>query len=812
MRLKASSALACAVTAGILVGIFGGSLWSSERPGWRGLIFRQMDGLTRLDPVRVLPRAELAVSALQARAALQSGQPWKAWRLLRDEVDAPDAAPTYVLLASRAAADWGGWENVRRLLHGRDWLAREQGGEGLFLLARSQEELGDRAAAAASYRRYLASGATARRGVAQARLGRVLMRSGAPAEAARAFAAAATALPEVDDWMHLLQVEALVAARAPGAADLAARSPGGSAPVRMRRARAEEAARMAAGDSPQALQRLGWEERVLRAQGARAEAAQLEMDRAKIFLKLSRPADARDALRRVAWESGASVDLRLSAARMLGDLNGLTAADEMARATAYEAAGQPGLAARSLRGAMTAGAPRDAGMVLKLARLLYQERDLGPARDAFRRAAGLLTDPEMVAEAQLYAARSLYIGGGRAKWDAIAEFKQVAERYPTTAAAATSLLILGEASSSMERGLDYYRRAAAIADAPDAREALYRVGDRYLRLGNPAAALRAWSSYMDRYPTGEASALVAYRAGRVHEGAGRRDQARAIFRAGMRADPVSYYAFRSASRVDGHPVTAVLEDPRPWPALAADEPDAQAVLRRLDALEDAGLDDAWTEEMQSAVRGFGARPAALLSLAEGLRDRLHTVEAIRIGRSLLTHRNGEWDARLLRVIFPFPYRDLLTEEARRYDFDPALLAGLVRQESSFRADARSHAGAVGLGQIMPATGAWLARTADVRNFDTRLLEVPEISLRMGAAYLHDLLTRYDGEPDLALAAYNAGPSRADRWLREFGHENVDAFRDAIPFSETRQYVRIVLRNAAVYSELYGDSAKDPARR
>ena len=56
-----------------------------------------------------------------------------------------------------------------------------------------------------------------------------------------------------------------------------------------------------------------------------------------------------------------------------------------------------------------------------------------------------------------------------------------------------------------------------------------------------------------------------------------------------------------------------------------------------------------------------------------------------------------------------------------------------------------------------------------------------------------------------------GRARADRWLREFGHENVDAFRDAIPFSETREYVRIVLRNAAVYSELYDISAEDPAR-
>ena len=801
MRLKAARTLMYAIAAGLLVGLCGGSLWSSTPRAWAPF-FHQFGQLTRLDPVQVLPRAELAISALHARAALEAGRPWKAWRLLRDEVDAPGTAPAYVLLGARAAAGWGGWTNVRDLLQGRDWLAREGRGEGLFLLARAQEELGQRAAAASSYRSYLAIEGAEKEGVARGRLGIILLRSGSARAAADAFAAAAIALPAVEDWMRVLRIEALAAARAPEVADMAAREKGGSPPVRMRRARAEESARLSVGDTSQALQRLGWEERVLRAQQAPAEAAQLGMDRAKIFLRLGRNADARDALRRVAWDSNATAQLRLAAARMLGDLDGLTAADEMARSAAFEAAGQPGLAARSLRGAMTAGAPRDAGMVLKLARLLYAERDLGPARTAFRQAADLLTDSNMVAEARLYAARSLYIGGSKARWDAIAEFKDVAERYPASPAAATALLTLGDAASTTEHGLEYYRRAAAITSAPDAPEALYRVGDRYLKLDNPSAALRAWNSYLARYPTGEQSALVAYRAGRVHERAGRRDKARAMYRAAMRAGPVSYEAIRAANRVDGDPIAAVIAEPRPWPGLSSDRPDAEAVMLRLDLLEELGLDDAWQQEMDAAVRSFSTRPAALLALAEGLRDSHHTIEGIRIGRTLLTHRNGEWDTRLLHLVFPFPYRDLLEDEARSHHVDPALLAGLVRQESSFRADAHSRVGAAGLGQIMPATGAWLASAAGIRDFDASLLEVPEISLRMGAVYLHDLLDRYHDEPDLTLAAYNAGPSRADRWLRQFGHDDPDAFREAIPFPETKEYVRIVLRNAGVYRYLY----------
>jgi soluble lytic murein transglycosylase len=97
----------------------------------------------------------------------------------------------------------------------------------------------------------------------------------------------------------------------------------------------------------------------------------------------------------------------------------------------------------------------------------------------------------------------------------------------------------------------------------------------------------------------------------------------------------------------------------------------------------------------------------------------------------------------------------------------------------------------------------LARSAGVEEWDTRLLTVPEVNLRMGAIYLRDMLRRYDGASDLALAGYNAGPGRADRWRHELRYsDGPDAFRDRIPFAETRHYVKVVLRNQAVYRRLY----------
>lgn len=325
-----------------------------------------------------------------------------------------------------------------------------------------------------------------------------------------------------------------------------------------------------------------------------------------------------------------------------------------------------------------------------------------------------------------------------------------------------------------------------------------------MRLGDRAGAIRAWEEYVTRYPQGEESARLGYETGKLLRAAGRKADAERMFDLAMRADPVSYHAVRAAEQIGQNPLDHVLGEPNPWIGLASEPAEAADVLARMDRLDSLGMQEAREAEYQAALRRFQNKPLALIVLAEGVRDRNRPVEAIQLGRQLLQQRAGVWDERLLRVVFPFPYRALIESEASRAGIDPLLYAGLVRQESSFRADARSWVGATGLGQIMPATGRWLAPAVGIRNYDDSLLRIPELNLRMGTKYFGDLMRRYDDAADLALAGYNAGPGRADRWKRQFNYgRDLDAFRASIPFDETRNYVMIVLRNAAVYQRLYG---------
>ena len=161
------------------------------------------------------------------------------------------------------------------------------------------------------------------------------------------------------------------------------------------------------------------------------------------------------------------------------------------------------------------------------------------------------------------------------------------------------------------------------------------------------------------------------------------------------------------------------------------------------------------------------------------------------------------DRRLATVLYPFPYKEIVYSEALEYGADPILLAALIRQESAFTAAIRSPVGAVGLMQVMPATGAEVARGAGLGSFTESSLETPEINLHLGTRYLLEMENRFGevGLP-LVLSAYNAGPTRARRWRSLLRSEDLLRFTERIPFEETRGYVKNVVRNIHIYKFLY----------
>ena len=154
------------------------------------------------------------------------------------------------------------------------------------------------------------------------------------------------------------------------------------------------------------------------------------------------------------------------------------------------------------------------------------------------------------------------------------------------------------------------------------------------------------------------------------------------------------------------------------------------------------------------------------------------------------------------ITLPLRHEDIIRQQAHDKGLDAALIAAVIYEESKFR-DRTSHAGARGLMQITPETARFIAHRSGGIRFVQQDLSSPQINISYGSFYLRYLLDRYDGNRTLAVAAYNAGLTNVDVWVRRAGGEaDFDAARD-IPFPETRGYVRHVLERRGQYRDHYG---------
>ncbi|MEO6828546.1 MAG: lytic transglycosylase domain-containing protein, partial [Acidobacteriaceae bacterium] len=142
-------------------------------------------------------------------------------------------------------------------------------------------------------------------------------------------------------------------------------------------------------------------------------------------------------------------------------------------------------------------------------------------------------------------------------------------------------------------------------------------------------------------------------------------------------------------------------------------------------------------------------------------------------------------------------------ESKQQGLDPYLVASLIRQESEFNPSVISYANAWGLMQLLPSVGSEMARKEHVRPFRTAYLLDPAVNLKLGTAYFRQLMDEFQGHPEYALAAYNAGDSRVKAWQANGPYASLPEFVESIPFTQTREYVEAILRNREIYRRLYG---------
>lgn len=271
-----------------------------------------------------------------------------------------------------------------------------------------------------------------------------------------------------------------------------------------------------------------------------------------------------------------------------------------------------------------------------------------------------------------------------------------------------------------------------------------------------------------------------------------RAQARALYES--IASPRDFHGMLAMEAL-GLPITASATPE----ALSADERRAaenNPGLRRAMAAIRLGLRSEGSREWtyQVALHQPGGMPdrellaAADLACREQIWDRC-------INTSLRTRELVDMAQR-----FPTPYRDLVVARSKEIGLDPSYVYGLIRQESRFVTDARSHVGASGLMQVMPATARWTARKIGLENFRPQQITEHDTNIQIGTAYLKFALDDFEGSMPLAAAAYNAGPSRARQW-RNGPVLPGEVWAENIPFEETRDYVQRVLTNATLYAAL-----------
>jgi soluble lytic murein transglycosylase len=239
---------------------------------------------------------------------------------------------------------------------------------------------------------------------------------------------------------------------------------------------------------------------------------------------------------------------------------------------------------------------------------------------------------------------------------------------------------------------------------------------------------------------------------------------------------------------------------------AADPPDDNLRVERARLLSNGALADMAVRELQAAASqegGTWAPPEMARVYQDGGRyDR---------GIEIMKRATPNYFAVDIPDL-PRPYWEALFPKAywtdlRKYSvlngLDPYLVASLVRQESEFNALALSRANAVGLMQLLPNTGKTVAKQVKLKGYSTPQLYTPAVNLELGTRYFKEMVDKYNGQFEYALAAYNAGTDRVGDWLGQGHYRDPQEFVESIPFTETREYVQAILRNANVYRQLYG---------
>jgi soluble lytic murein transglycosylase len=353
----------------------------------------------------------------------------------------------------------------------------------------------------------------------------------------------------------------------------------------------------------------------------------------------------------------------------------------------------------------------------------------------------------------------------------------------------------------------YSYLATHFPENTNAAAAHWRAGWLSYREGLFADASRMFDEQIRLYPGAKETVSAIYWRGRLYEMQDHKPaNAAANYRTLIRAYQHFFYAQMARQRLaalgNAQPVAQPqldsLQAP-PVPALQESFPADSPHLAKARLLANAGLNDYIAQEIAADP---GSSSWSALAEAQIYASYGETYRAMRaLKRALPYAATASIKSIPLvywRILFPKPWWETIKTESAKNNLDPYLVASLIRQESEFDPSVVSYANAYGLMQLLPSTGKTLAREEGISHFETFQLLDPEMNIRLGTRYLRQMLDKFGGVQEYALAAYNAGDGRVVDWQSAGPYNGIDEFVESIPFTQTREYVEAISRNEETY--------------
>jgi soluble lytic murein transglycosylase len=398
------------------------------------------------------------------------------------------------------------------------------------------------------------------------------------------------------------------------------------------------------------------------------------------------------------------------------------------------------------------------------------------------------------------------------------ELRSLAPTSPWLEATLLSVANLHLVHHEYDQALDAYRELQQrFPNGNRASYAHWKAAWLTLRQGRNEEAKKEFEEQIALYPAGNETSAALYWRARLAEEDNQPEMARAYYQKLSDRYRNYYYAELGRQRLNKLPSSDVALGQYPLldrvPPLEhgdkvtlAEPPAEDLHLQKAELLGNGGLVDLAVRELQAAATAdggnWGPAETARLYTETGHYDRAievmkHSVPSY-FAVDIPTLPREYWEA-----LFPRPYWTDLKKFSVANGLDPYLVASLIRQESEFNPVAVSRANAVGLMQLLPKTGKLVAHQVKLNRYNASQLYTPPVNLQLGTRYFRGMVDQFGGSFEYALAAYNAGSDRVVEWLGQGKYRDAPEFVESIPFTETREYVQAIMRNASVYKQLYG---------